>query len=123
MEQLNKMNRYMPTLVFLTVCLMFCVSNCAYGQQKPEMIPYRLIPNDYYPDDQLELEIELIFPYTVENMVQIHREETLEIIYERINFETVNPNQSNQIFCIDQRSYYLIRIPYTGTIWNERETK
>ena len=56
-------------------------------------------------------------------MVQIHREETLEIIYERINFETVNPNQSNQIFCIDQRSYYLIRIPYTGTIWNERETK
>ena len=117
------MNRYMPTLVFLTVCLMFCVSNCAYGQQKPEMIPYRLIPNDYYPEEQLELEIELIFPYTVENMVKIHREETLEIIYERINFETVNPNQSNQIFCIDQTSYYLIRIPYTGTIWNERETK
>ena len=117
------MNKYTPTLVFLIFCLVFCIVNGVYGQQKPEMIPYRLIPNDYYPDDHLELEIELIHPYTMENMVKTHREETLEIIYERINFETINPDQNNQIFYIDQKLYYLIRIPYTGTIWNERETK
>ena len=51
----------------LIFCLVFSIG--LYGQQKPEMIPYRLLPNDYYPDDQLELEIELIYPYTMENML------------------------------------------------------
>ena len=80
------MNKYIPTLVFLAACLMFCISNCVYGQQKPEMIPYRLIPTDYHPDDHLELEIELIYPYTMENMAEVHKEETLEIVFERINY-------------------------------------
>jgi hypothetical protein len=102
---------------------MFCISNCVYGQQKPEMIPYRLIPTDYYPDDRLELEIELIYPYTMENMVEVHKEETLEIVFERINYETIHPEQSNQLFSIDGKLYYLIRIPYTGVVWNEREVK
>jgi hypothetical protein len=56
-------------------------------------------------------------------MVRVHRKETLEIIYERINFEIINPDQRNQMFYIDEKIYYLIRIPYTGTIWNEREIK
>ncbi len=117
------MSKYTPTLIFLALCLILCISTCVYGQEKPEMIPYRLIPTDYYPDNYLELEIELIHPYTVENMVRVHRKETLEIIYERINFEIINPDQRNQMFYIDEKIYYLIRIPYTGTIWNEREIK
>ena len=89
-----------------------------YGNQdRPEMIPYRLIPSDPHPDYLLEIEIELIHPYTVETMVEVHRQEVLDIIYERIEFETINPNGRNQIFEIDNKLSYLIRIPYTGTIW------
>ena len=89
-----------------------------YGNQiKPEMIPYRLVPSDPHPDHLLEMEIELIHPYNVETMIEVHKQETLEIIYERIEFETINPEGRNQIFKIDDKLYYLIRIPYTGTIW------
>ena len=48
-----------------------------------------------------------------------HRRRLSEIIYERIAFEMVNPDHINEIFKIDGKLYYLIRIPYTGTIWNE----
>ena len=58
-----------------------------YGNQiRPEMIPYRLVPSDPHPDYLLEIEIELIHPYTVETMEEVHRQETLDIIYERIEF-------------------------------------
>ena len=88
------------------------------NQDRPEMIPYRLIPSDPHPDYLLEIEIELIHPYTVETMVEVHRQEVLDIIYERIEFETINPNGRNQIFEIDNKLYYLIRIPYTGVPWD-----
>ena len=90
-----------------------------YGNQiRPEMIQYRLVPSDPHPDYRLEIEIELIHPYTVETMVEVHRQETLDIIYERIEFETINPEGRNQIFKIDNKLYYLIRIPYTGASWD-----
>ena len=88
-----------------------------YGNQiKPEMIPYRLVPSDSQPDHLLEIEIELIHPYAVESMIEVHKQETLDIIYERIEFETINPDGRNQMFEIDNKLYYLIRIPYTGTM-------
>ena len=88
-----------------------------YGNQiKPEMIPYRLIPSDPHPDHLLEIEIELIYPYAVETMIEVHKQETLDIIYERIEFETINQDVRNQMFEIDNKLYYLIRIPYTGTM-------
>ena len=41
-----------------------------YGNQdRPEMIPYRLIPSDPHPDHLLEIEIELIYPYALETMI------------------------------------------------------
>ena len=47
------------------------------------------------------------------------QQETLEIIYKRIGYEIVNPNMSAGLFHIDGKLYHLIRIPYTGTIWDE----
>ena len=64
------------------------------------------------------MEIELVHPYTIETMVRVHKKETLDIIYERIEFETINPEGRNQIFKIDGRLYYLIRVPYTGASWD-----
>ena len=58
------------------------------GQDRPEMIPYMLAPNDYYPDCNLELNIVLIHPYSVDVIsVDVQREETLEIIYEEYNLK------------------------------------
>ena len=52
-----------------------------YGNPiKPEMIPYRLIPSDPHPDHLLEMEIELIYPYAVETMIEVHKQETLDNI-------------------------------------------
>ena len=94
------------------------------GQDRPEMIPYMLAPNDYYPDCNLELNIVLIHPYSVDVIsVDVQREETLEIIYERIQFEIINPEHHNQLFKIDDKVYHLVRLPYTGISWNDRSYK
>ena len=103
--------------------IMFGVSKLK-GQERPEMIPYILAPNDYRPDSNLELNIVLIHPYSVDVIsVDVQREETLEIIYERIQFEIINPEQQNQLFKIDNKLYHLVRLPYTGISWNDRSYK
>ncbi len=112
------MNRYKLSLIhFIIALLAFMFGGNLHGQVKPEMIPYRLIPADYHPDSLLEIEIEIIQPYAIDNLVRVHREEVLEIIYQRIEFEILNPQSHNQIFKIDGKLYYLIRIPYTGVSW------
>ena len=103
-------------LLIALIALIFGVSKLN-GQERPEMIPYRLVPSDPHPDHLLEMEIEIIQPYTVETLISVHKQETMNIIYERIEFETINPNGNNQIFEIDGKLYYLIRIPYTGVQW------
>ena len=103
-------------LLIALIALIFGVSKLN-GQERPEMIPYRLVPSDPHPDHLLEMEIEIIQPYTVESLISVHRQETMNIIYERIEFETINPDGRNQIFKIDGKLYYLIRIPYTGVQW------
>ena len=106
-------------LAIALLVLVFMVSKLE-GQDKPEMIPYRIIPIDYLPGDcRLEFGVEMIQPYQIENLVEVHKEETLEIIYERIAYEMVNPNHTNQIFKIDGKLYFLIRVPYTGSMWND----
>jgi len=87
------------------------------NQDRPEMIPYMLAPNDYEPNERLEVEIIIVHPLTTAGMPIVHQEEVLEIIYERIEFEILNPNSVGSIFAIDNKSYFLIRIPYTGAIW------
>ncbi len=94
------------------------VMGILYGnQQRPEMIPYMLAPFDYEPDDRLEVEIIIVHPLTTAGIPKVHRDEVLEIIYERIEFEILNPSSVGDIFVIDNKSYFLIRIPYTGAIW------
>ena len=84
------------------------------GNQLPELIPYQIVPLDPIPDCRLELGIELIHPYKIENLPKPQREETLEIIYKRIAYEVSNPNRQAGMFEIDGKMYHLIRIPYTG---------
>ena len=84
------------------------------GNQLPELIPYQIVPLDPIPDCRLELGIELIHPYKIQNMPEPQQTETLEIIYKRIAYEVSNPNRQAGIFEIDGKMYHLIRIPYTG---------
>ena len=81
---------------------------------KPELIPYQIFPLDPEPDCRLELGVQLVHPYTIENMVDAQQQETLDIIYKRIAYEMVNPDKSAGLFQIDDKLYHLIRIPYTG---------
>lgn len=101
------------------VIITFIICGVLQGQTRPEIIPYRLKSIDYEPDSRLELGIVVLHPSTFNMMVyNIQREETLEIIYERINFETIYPDRAGEIFSIDSKLYVLIRIPDTGASWD-----
>jgi hypothetical protein len=110
------MSKLSKVHIILAILALFA-GNLLRGQSRPEMVPYRLVPSDPHPDHLLEMEIEIIQPYTVETLISVHKQETMNIIYERIEFETINPDGRNQIFEIDGKLYYLIRIPYTGVQW------
>ena len=88
------------------------------GNSHVELVPYQIIPLDPVPDCRLELGVELIHPYKIENMSEPRKEETLEIIYKRIAYEISNPNRQAGMFEIDGKMYHLIRIPYTGASTN-----
>ena len=47
-------------------------------------------------------------------MMEPQQQETLEIIYQRIGYEIVNPQMSAGSFQVDGKLYHLIRIPYTA---------
>jgi len=98
--------------------LLLLALSLLYNQELPEMVPYRLVPIDYNPDELLELEVEIIEPLSADGLVKVHKEETLEILYERINFEIINPEMRNEMFKIDDKLYYLIRLPYNGLPWS-----
>ena len=80
----------------------------------PELVPYQIVPLDPVPDCRLEMGIELIFPQAIMNMPEPQKEETLQIIYQRVAFEISNPDKSAGLFQVDGRMYHLVRIPYTG---------
>ena len=80
-----------------------------------EMVPYRLVPSD---DLQCNIEIEIIEPASFNNMVEVYSDEIREILRERIVFEIVNPHSASEMFIIDERYYYLIRLPNTGELWH-----
>ena len=84
----------------------------------PELVPYQIVPLDPVPDCRLEMGIELIFPQAIMNMPEPQKEETLQIIYQRVAFEISNPDKSAGLFQVDGRMYHLIRIPYTGASTN-----
>ena len=80
----------------------------------PELVPYQIVPLDPIPDCRLEVGIELIYPQSIMGMPEPQKEETLQIIYQRVAFEISNPDKSAGLFQIDGRMYHLVRIPYTG---------
>ena len=80
----------------------------------PELVPYQIVPLDPVPDCRLEMGVELIYPQSLMSMPEPQKEETLQIIYQRVAFEISNPDKSAGLFQVDGRMYHLVRIPYTG---------
>ena len=83
-----------------------------------EMVPYRLVPSDDLLRPFVFFEIEIIEPASFNNMVEVYSDEIREILRERIVFEIVNPHSASEMFIIDERYYYLIRLPNTGELWH-----
>ena len=102
------------TINLLKIILVFITFGVVLRGDQPELIPYQIIPLDPIPDCRLELGVELIHPFKIENLPEPQKEETLELIYKRIAYEVSNPNKQAGMFEIDGKMYHLIRIPYTG---------
>ena len=92
-----------------------------WGQELPEIVPYRLVPSQDYG---CWLEIEIVEPVNAQYTYQTHREEILEILMERAAYEEINPMERSQMFSIDDKTYYLVRIPYNfeNSSWTNRNT-
>ena len=103
------------TIIHILLVFFTFVAVLKGNQNSVEMIPYRLLPAY---DADCHIEIEIINPVTMGGMVQIHAEETEEIIIDRIIYEMTNPFANNEIFIIDGNYYYLLRVPYTGALWH-----
>jgi len=110
----------LPKWIAVSIIIILVVFNFLPGQMRgvinlrPELIPYQIIPIDDIPNYRLEVGIELMFPYDSDLMLGQQYEETLDIIYKRIEYEVINPHKNAGVFQIDGKTYHLIRIPYTG---------
>ena len=98
-------------IVLVLATLLFCTIK---GQNKVEVIPYRLIPSN---DMHCPIDIEIIKPVTLNGLRAIYSVEIEEVIIDRVVFETNNPFSQSEICIIDDEHYYLLRIPYTGIQW------
>jgi len=94
--------------------LLLCTSKLNGMQNKVEMIPYRLVPS---MDIECPIQIEIIHPISMLGVPVIYEDEFVEVIKERVVFEVTNPFAHNEIFSIDGKQYYLLRVPYTGVSW------
>jgi len=49
----------------------------------------------------------------------------MDILMERAAYEEINPMERSQIFSIDNKTYYLVRLPYNyeSSSWVDRDTK
>ena len=74
---------------------------------RPEMIPYKLVPSVAEID---VLTIEIIEPNCIVDIPEIQREETIEIIYQRIKLQETGYWILNDVFWIDDKPYILIKI-------------
>ncbi len=85
-----------------------------YGNPKPEIIAYQLVPGQ---NDYCHFEIQILEAFAWDSIPEAQREETKEIIEDRIVFEETNPWAISELFFIDERAYFLVRVPYTGLGW------
>tara|TARA_R100000808_G_C2111331_1_gene125303 strand:- start:80 stop:448 length:369 start_codon:yes stop_codon:yes gene_type:complete len=114
MTKLSKIHIILALLAFL-------LGATVRGQSYPEagrhveMVPYRIVPTY---GSMCYIDIEIVEPAKFNNMVETHSEEVREILMDRIVFELTNPYAENELFIIDGDYYYLIRVPYTGALWD-----
>lgn len=74
---------------------------------RPEIIPYKLVPSVAEID---VLTIEIIEPNAIVDIPEIQRQETIEIIYQRIKLQETGYWILNDVFWIDDKPYILIKI-------------
>ena len=74
---------------------------------RPEIIPYKLVPSVAEID---VLTIEIIEPNCIVDIPEVQREETIEIIYQRIKLQETGYWILNDVFWIDDKPYILIKI-------------
>ncbi len=74
---------------------------------RPEIIPYKLVPSVAEID---VLTIEIIEPNCLVGIPEIQREETIELIFQRIKLQETGYWILNDVFWIDDRPYILIKI-------------
>ena len=84
------------------------------GVERPEIIAYQLVPGQ---DMYCHFEIQIVEGFGWNDIPDYQREETKEIIIDRIVFEEINPWAVNDMFYIDEKPYYLLRIPFQGWEW------
>ena len=86
----------------------------ANSVERPEIIAYQLVPGrDLY----CHFEIQIVEAFAWNNIPEMQREETKEIVIDRIVFEHTNPWAVNEMFYIDDKAYFLVRVPYQGHEW------
>ena len=82
--------------------------------QQPEIIAYQLVPGQ---NNFCHFEIKIIEAFGWLDYPAPQYEETKEIIEERIVFEETNPWAVSEVFYIDDKPYFLVRVPFTGVEW------
>ena len=83
-------------------------------ETKPEIIAYQLVPGQ---DNYCHFEIQIIDAFGWSEIPEAQRFETKEIVEDRIVFEETNPWAVNEVFYIDGRGYFLLRVPFQGYEW------
>ena len=120
----NLLISYIPKLLGFLILTFILVWNKLDGQEiqkRPEIIPYRFIPAG---DLSCWVDIEIVEPVSIQALIGIHKDEVIEIIKERVGFELVNPMEQSQLFSIDDKLYYLVKLPYDySSHWVDRGTK
>ena len=84
------------------------------GVDRPEIIAYQLVPGK---DMYCHFEIQIVEAFAWNNIPEMQREETKEIVIDRIVFEHTNPWAINEMFYIDDKAYFLVRVPFQGYEW------
>ena len=88
----------------------------------PEIVPYRLVPSG---DNFCHMEIEIVQPQSFIHMLEIQKDETIEILKERAAHEMIQPHEQGTVFSIDDKDYIMFRLPFDVTYseWYGRDTK
>tara|TARA_A100001035_G_C27428423_1_gene340420 strand:- start:47 stop:478 length:432 start_codon:yes stop_codon:yes gene_type:complete len=79
-------------------------------QVRPEVVPYSMVLSEAVGYG-CWLEIEIIEPISIKHLDQWTREEIKELLIKRAAFEEINPTERNGIFTIDNKAYYMVKIP------------